>query len=132
SFLILHPGGRAGMKRFLTAGVAWLAMMGATHALAQDAPAAGAPQPMQQPRDWSATLAPDATALHDIMVDSHPGVHDPLNPGFRARLDQGLAAALDRARTTTDAGGWWWALRAYVASFEDGHVQISMTQRDFG
>ncbi|WP_303699673.1 S41 family peptidase [Brevundimonas naejangsanensis] len=120
------------MKRFLTAGVACLAMMGATQALAQDAPAAEARQPMHQPRDWSATLVRDATALHDIMVDSHPGVHDPLNPGFRARLDQGLATALDRARTTTDAGGWWWALRAYVASFEDGHVQISMTQRDFG
>ena len=120
------------MKRFLTAGVACLAMMSATQALAQETAAAEAPKPMLQPRDWSATLAQDATALHDIMIDSHPGVHDPLNPEFRARLDQGLATALERARTTTDAGGWWWALRAYVASFEDGHVQISMTQRDFG
>ena len=120
------------MKRFLTAGVACLAMMSATQALAQETAAAEVPKPMLQPRDWSATLAQDATALHDIMIDSHPGVHDPLNPEFRARLDQGLATALERARTTTDAGGWWWALRAYVASFEDGHVQISMTQRDFG
>ncbi|MFC5371786.1 peptidase S41 [Brevundimonas faecalis] len=120
------------MKRFLTASVACLAMAGATQALAQDAPTTDAPKPMLQPRDWSATLIQDATGLHDIMIDSHPGVHDPLNPQFRARLDQGLAAALERAKTTTDAGGWWWALRAYVASFEDGHVQISMTQRDFG
>ena len=117
------------MKRFLTAGVACLAL--ASAAQAQDAPA-DAPQPMDQPRDWSATLVQDATALHDIMVDSHPGTHDPLNPEFRARLDQGLAAALERAKTTTDVGGWWWALRAYVASFQDGHVQIGMTQRDFG
>ena len=117
------------MKRFLTTGVACLAL--ASAAQAQDAPA-DAPQPMDQPRDWSATLVQDATALHDIMVDSHPGTHDPLNPEFRARLDQGLAAALERAKTTTDVGGWWWALRAYVASFQDGHVQIGMTQRDFG
>ena len=117
------------MKRFLTAGVACLAL--ASAAQAQDGPA-DAPQPMDQPRDWSATLVQDATALHDIMVDSHPGTHDPLNPEFRARLDQGLAAALERAKTTTDVGGWWWALRAYVASFQDGHVQIGMTQRDFG
>lgn len=117
------------MKRFLTAGVACLAL--ASAAQAQDAPA-DALQPMDQPRDWSATLVQDATALHDIMVDSHPGTHDPLNPEFRARLDQGLAAALERAKTTTDVGGWWWALRAYVASFQDGHVQIGMTQRDFG
>jgi len=86
------------MKRFLTAGVACLAMMGAAQALAQDAPAAEAPQPMQQPRDWSATLVRDATALHDIMVDSHPGVHDPLNPGFRARLDQGLGGQFRNRR----------------------------------
>ena len=117
------------MKRFLTAGVACLAL--ASAAQAQDAPA-DALQPMDQPRDWSATLVQDATALHDIMVDSHPGTHDPLNPEFRARLEQGLAAALERAKTTTDVGGWWWALRAYVASFQDGHVQIGMTQRDFG
>ncbi|MBD3820316.1 MAG: peptidase S41 [Brevundimonas diminuta] len=117
------------MKRMLAAGVACLAMAGAVQA--QETPNA-APGPMEQPRDWSATLIQDATGLHAVMVDSHPGVHDPLNPGFRARLDQGLATALERAKTTTDRGGWWWAMRAYVASFEDGHVQIGLTQRDFG
>jgi hypothetical protein len=124
------------MKRFLTTGVACLAMAGAVQA--QDAQIETPPQtptaavkPMDQPRDWSATLVQDATGLHDIIVDSHPGVHDALNPGFRPRLEQGLTVALDRAKTTTDAGGWWWALRAYVASFEDGHVQIGMTQDGF-
>jgi len=124
------------MKRFLTTGVACLAMAGAVQA--QDAQSETPPQtptaavkPMDQPRDWSATLIQDATGLHDIIVDSHPGVHDALNPAFRPRLEQGLTVALDRAKTTTDAGGWWWALRAYVASFEDGHVQIGMTQDGF-
>ena len=121
------------MKRSVMAGAACLVMACAAQAsaLAQDIPP-DASTPMDQPRDWSATLIQDATGLHDIMMDSHPGVHDPLNPGFRARLDRGLAATLERAKTTTDRGGWWWAMRAYVASFEDGHVQISMTQRDFG
>lgn len=117
------------MNRMLAAGVACLAMAGAVQA--QEA-SNGAPGPMEQPRDWSAALVQDATGLHDIMIDSHPGVHDRLNPRFRDRLDQGLATALERAKTTTDAGGWWWALRAYVAGFEDGHVQISLAQRDFG
>lgn len=117
------------MTRFMTTAFACLTL--ASAAQAQDAPAE-TPQPMDQPRDWSATLIQDATGLHDIMIDSHPGVHDPLNPEFRARLDQGLAAALERAKTTKDAGGWWWALRAYVASFQDGHVAINITQPDFG
>ena len=81
------------MKRFLAAGVACIAMACAAQTQAQDA-ATDAPRPMDQPRDWSATLIQDATGLHDIMIDSHPGVHDPLNPQFRARLDQGLATAL--------------------------------------
>ena len=121
------------MKRFLTAGAACLAMASAVHtqALAQDAPTE-TPKPMDLPRDWSTTLTQDATGLHDIMIDSHPGVHDPLNPAFKPRLEEGLTVALERARTTTDAGGWWWALRAYVASFEDGHVGINITQPNYG
>ena len=124
------------MKRFLTTGVACLAMAGAVQAQdvqieTQTQTPTAAVKPMDQPREWSATLIQDATGLHDIIVDSHPGVHDALNPGFRPRLEQGLTVALDRAKTTTDAGGWWWALRAYVASFEDGHVQIGMTQDGF-
>jgi hypothetical protein len=121
------------MKRFLTAGAACLAMASAVHtqALAQDAPTE-TPKPMDLPRDWSTTLTQDATGLHDIMIDSHPGVHDPLNPAFKPRLEEGLTVALERAKTTTDAGGWWWALRAYVASFEDGHVGINITQPNYG
>lgn len=119
------------MRRILATGAACLAMASATQVQAQETPTDAA-KPMDQPRDWSATLIQDATGLHDIMVDSHPGTHDPLNPAFRPRLDEGLTVALDRARTTTDAAGWWWALRAYVASFEDGHVGINITQPNYG
>ena len=116
------------MKRFLATGAACLAMASA----AQAQEASDATKPMDQPRDWSATLVQDATGLHDIMIDSHPGTYDPLNPAFRPRLEEGLTVALERARTTSDAGGWWWALRAYVASFEDGHVGINVTQPNYG
>lgn len=85
---------------------------------------------MTEPRDWSATLVQDATALHDIVIDSHPGVYDTQNPEFRARVDAGLALALERAKTTTTVGGWWWALRGYVASFDDGHLQIGVNSQN--
>lgn len=116
------------MKTTLLAAVAAVVMLAAP-AVAQDAPASNW---MTRSRDWSATLRGDATALHAAIMDSHPGVHDNMNPEFRTRADAGLAEALRRAETTTDAGGWWWAMRAFVASFDDGHVQISLTDRTNG
>lgn len=109
------------MRQIVFAGfIAALSLCGPVRA--QEAP----PEWMATPRDWSATLAEDARALHAIVIDSHPGVHDALNPEFRARVDAGLAEALERARTTTDGGGYWWAMRAFAASFEDGHLGIGL------
>ncbi|MEY4554957.1 MAG: hypothetical protein RL093_76 [Pseudomonadota bacterium] len=109
------------------------ALIIASPATAQDAAVPGPAQDwMTASRDWSAVLRQDATALHDIIIDSHPGVHDSRNPEFRARADAGLALALRRAETTTDAGGWWWAMRAFVAGFDDGHVQLGLTDQTRG
>ncbi|WP_439470513.1 S41 family peptidase [Brevundimonas sp.] len=104
--------------------------LSALPAVAQDAPTT--PSFMTEPRDWSATLREDVTALHAVIMDSHPGPYDSLNPEFRTKAEAGLALALQRAETTTDAGGWWWALRAYVASFDDGHVQMYLKDQSGG
>lgn len=118
------------MKPALFAATAAAVLTLAAPAMAQDAPPA--PAWMTAPRDWSDTLRQDATAIHNAIIESHPGVHDSLNPGFRARADAGLAEALRRADATTDAGGWWWAMRAFVASFDDGHVQLGLTDQTAG
>jgi hypothetical protein len=103
--------------------------MAAARAEALTPPAEGPPP---QTPDWGLTLRDDAVALHALIIDNHPGPHDALNPGFRARADAALAVALARAQTTTDAGGWWWGLRALVASFDDGHVQVALTNPGAG
>lgn len=110
--------------------LALVAGLAALPASAQETPSA--PSFMTEPRDWSATLRQDVTALHAIIMDSHPGPYDSLNPEFRAKAEAGLALALQRAETTTDAGGWWWALRAYAASFDDGHVQMGLKDQSGG
>ena len=81
---------------------------------------------MAEPRDWSATLKADVEAVGRILEDSHPGLYDDRNPEFRPRAEAGLAEARLRAERTTDAGGWWWAMRGLIAGFDDGHVQIGL------
>lgn len=89
------------------------------------APAAFAtetPAPVPAPADWGKALAEDARAFHDLIADSHPGPVDKANPAFRVLLERGLATALERARTADSYEDWYFALQAYAASFDDGHL----------
>lgn len=77
--------------------------------------------------DWAGHLRADARHFHATVAEGHPGPVDPENPGFQARLDAALATALEKADRTRDVGGYWWALREFQASFDDGHVQLAST-----
>jgi hypothetical protein len=78
-------------------------------------------------RDWSAALKQDAQALHDDAATNHPGPHNRLDPDFAKRNDAGLALALKRAAQVRDFAGYWYAMKAYVAGFEDGHMGFGTT-----
>lgn len=78
--------------------------------------------PVAHAQDWAASLRKDAQAMHDDIARNHPGPVDPGNPGFAVKNDKGVALALERARTTTNYAGYLYALRAYAASFDDGHL----------
>ncbi|WP_375290537.1 S41 family peptidase [Qipengyuania sp.] len=78
-------------------------------------------------QDWAAALRTDAQALHDLVDANHPGPVNPLDPEFTQRNDQALAQALARADRVQGYPGYLWAMRAYIASFDDGHVMIRST-----
>ncbi|MDB5704200.1 MAG: hypothetical protein JWN66_1316 [Sphingomonas bacterium] len=78
-------------------------------------------------RDWPAALRQDAQALHDDAAANHPGPINRLDPDFARRNDAGLALALKRAGQIHDFAGYLYAMRAYVASFEDGHMGFGTT-----
>jgi len=88
--------------------------------LASSAPAA------TEARDWGAALRMDATALHDDIAANHPGPVNPTDPGFEARNDAQLALALRRAKTAKSYADYFYAMRHYVASFNDGHVSFGV------
>jgi hypothetical protein len=73
-------------------------------------------------RDWAATLRADAQAFHDDIAANHPGPVNVLDPGFAKRNDAALALALKRAAQVRDYPGYRFAMAAYAASFDDGHL----------
>jgi len=73
-------------------------------------------------RDWGATLRGDAQAFHDDIAANHPGPVNALDPGFAKRNDAGLALALKRAAQVHDYPGYRFAMAAYAAGFDDGHL----------
>ncbi len=94
-------------------------------ALAVPSAARHKPTTTAGPRDWAATLRGDARAFHDRIAAVHPGLYNRLDPAFAQRNDRALAVALRRAGQVRKYPGYVWAMRGYVASFDDGHVQFS-------
>ncbi len=74
--------------------------------------------------DWGRLLRRDAQAFHDDIASNHPGAVDVANPALRKINDQQLTLALHRADRTHDFSGFWFALQAYAAAFDDGHLAI--------
>src|SRR5690554_6635944 len=74
--------------------------------------------------DWGARLERDARAFHAAIAARHPGLVDDENPGFPGQMDAALERTLQRVSETSDYGGYWWALREFRATFNDGHVQV--------
>ncbi len=75
-------------------------------------------------RDWSTTLRTDARALHDDVVANHPGMVNALDPDFAKREAAAYALLLKRAARVRSYAGYRYALSAYAASFDDGHLAV--------
>ncbi|MCU1057316.1 hypothetical protein B9Y88_11505 [Stenotrophomonas maltophilia] len=75
--------------------------------------------------DWPSTLLMDLEAADAALRGSHPGVVDPHNPGFVAQMDGALSLARSRARQVDSFAGYWWAMKGYAATFNDGHVSLN-------
>lgn len=77
------------------------------------------------PIDWPDVLQKDLDAADAAMRGSHPGAVDLRNPGFGAQLDEALALARSRKDRVSSYQGYWWAMKGYAASFNDGHVSLN-------
>lgn len=78
---------------------------------------------------WGELLRADAKALHDAVLENHPGAVDPRNPGFEDWLEEGYRQALDRAGRCDSWEGYRFALLAYASGFHDGHLGVRFDLR---
>lgn len=81
----------------------------------------------QEPaRDWGETLRLDATAVHEAIADSHPGMINPGDPNFARINETQHALALERAEEADSFADYFYAMQHYVAAFDDGHLQYGV------
>lgn len=73
-------------------------------------------------RDWAEILRGDATAIHDAIASSHPGMVNPDDPQFSAKNETQYAVALDRAKAARSFADYFFAIQHYTAAFDDGHL----------
>ncbi len=76
------------------------------------------------PRDWRGLAIMDIEAAYDAFKREHPGYHDPLNPDFRAHLEEGRLRALSLAGQMENGEEYAAVLDAFSSAFRDGHAIV--------
>ncbi|MFL6764527.1 MAG: S41 family peptidase [Sphingomicrobium sp.] len=76
-------------------------------------------------KDWRATAIADVTAAYREFADNHPGMKNPEDPQFPARLRAARDASLAAAKNASDPSGYRKALDVFSEGLSDGHAFVS-------
>lgn len=79
--------------------------------------------------DWQAAARADIEAIHNLILSSHPGSIDELNPGFKDWTERGYREALQQVPRVDSYDSMMAASRYYVTGFLDGHLVYSDNAR---
>jgi hypothetical protein len=74
--------------------------------------------------DWATTFRDDLLAARRIILESHPGPVDTLNPGFGEWLDAGFEQQMALVEFVDTADAYVYAMLKFVGGFRDGHLGI--------
>lgn len=74
--------------------------------------------------DWAATFRDDLQTARRIILESHPGPVDTLNPGFGEWLHSGFEQQMALADSIDTADEYVYAMLKFVGGFRDGHLGI--------
>ena len=74
--------------------------------------------------DWATTFRDDMQAARRVILESHPGPVDAMNPGFGDWLDTGFEQQMALAESVDTADEYVYAMQKYIGGFRDGHLNI--------
>ena len=108
------------MFRFLTAIMLMLVIAGTEPVSAADEQ----PADKKESTDWSTTFRDDLQAARHIILESHPGPVDALNPRFGDWLDAGFEQQIALTESIDSADAYVYAMLKFVGGFRDGHLGV--------
>lgn len=77
------------------------------------------------PEHWQALARADLDAMHQLILDAHPGTRDELNPGFMEWTGTGYHEALALLPRVFNYDSMLAAVRYYTTGFRDDHLVYS-------
>jgi hypothetical protein len=82
------------------------------------------PADKKESTDWSTTFRDDLQAARHIILESHPGPVDALNPRFGDWLDAGFEQQIALTESIDSADAYVYAMLKFVGGFRDGHLGV--------
>ena len=108
------------MFRFLIAIMLILAITSTASISAADDQAATSEEAI----DWVSTFREDLQAARRIILESHPGPVDSLNPKFGEWLEAGFEQQMALTESIDSADAYVYAMQKFIGGFRDGHLGI--------
>jgi hypothetical protein len=85
----------------------------------------GASEEMKSP--WVDIALADIDAIHQLIEENHPGPVDEQNPAYRKSMESNYQKARDLAEDVENYNGYYFSVKYFVDSFNDGHISLRDT-----
>ena len=76
---------------------------------------------------WIDIALADIDAIYQLIRENHPGPVDEQNPGYRKSMESNYQEARDLAKDVENYDGYYFAVKYFADSFNDGHISLRDT-----
>ncbi len=76
---------------------------------------------------WVDIALADIDAIYQLIKNNHPGPVDEQNPAYRKSMESNYQKARDLAKGVENYDGYYFAVKYFADSFNDGHIDLRDT-----